>query len=1194
VAAGFFVSLALVTLMSGRPGPVLSSDVAPADVPSGCYDAGSHLSATVALDPASGPAGSSFDVVLGNLNKSYVLPPPAIAGYWQGVGEGAWLTEIGSGTIPLGQDQTTFAATVPADWSPGSHTVSVCWARYKSDCAEDCLVWYMRDVTFDVTESTPTPSPTPVPLPSSFAFPPLPIFFEVIEFDPGDLNITGMEVTQGIQNAGNTVSLVDDRWTTLRVFVRGSQPRANVKVRAHFLIGGVEQLSLDAYVAMAVANPDRESMANSANFTFKTFGAPNVQFYAEVDPENERVESNETNNRFPTSGYLGKNFYDREAPRFMFVRVNYDPPNCAGASGLPNANTAASGHSWAYRTMPVPNSFSSDNPWVTRTHTFSRDLCDAHDPGWPPPNGMRLLQELASIRAVNNVLAAIFNLFGSSDIIPVSHVYGWLPGNPISYNGLGQTPGRAAFGNTQANRLDRTFTHEVGHNFNRSHLANTKIGEVGFDIVDRVTIPSTRFDYMVPAKFTSQAWVRPATWEAIFDSLDPDTFSAASADYTASFASSAQADGTAIFVSGIIDPDGTGALSSTVELPPEAPLTPSDPEGTHRIAFLDEEDAVLSTVQFAPEFAILGDDEGVEAGAVITLIADMPDGTASMTLEEVASETVLDTLTLSPNAPTVEVQFPNGGEDLAGMETFSWEALDPDGDPLSFTVLYSADGGELWEALATDITDTSLEVDTNAIPGSTLGGTEGAVEGQPFRRSKIKVIATDGLNSASDTSNGNFGVPQKPPEVFIVTPEADAHIQLGDVVPLSATILDPDEFAPLPDSAYEWSSDRDGDLGEGAFLVTQLSAGRHTISLLVTDSGGQTGSDSVQVFVGIPTYLNVEPDAVDALPLADATAHLELPFGYDIEEVDTETLSLSIAGTTLAPVATAVGDVDDDGLADLELTFDAAAFGAALPAAPGMAETMLDGELEDGTPFRGTDVVGLPLCPSAPSFGDVAGHWAYDYICAISTVGITQGCSDDPSLYCPGDAVTRAQMAAFITRALGEDSNLPTYQGYFSDVPAGAWYTGYVERLSQLEITAGCSDDPLLYCPNDEVSRAQMAVFIVRALGEEGSIPPYQGYFPDVSPSHWAAGHIERLYELGITAGKGDGTYGPNDPVSRAQMAAFITRAWVETALTSAATPAAAGSSRHVDIDLAMAGGIGIALFGLMGTGRYARRRWLA
>jgi hypothetical protein len=182
-------------------------------------------------------------------------------------------------------------------------------------------------------------------------------------------------------------------------------------------------------------------------------------------------------------------------------------------------------------------------------------------------------------------------------------------------------------------------------------------------------------------------------------------------------------------------------------------------------------------------------------------------------------------------------------------------------------------------------------------------------------------------------------------------------------------------------------------------------------------------------------------------------------------------------------------------------------------------------------------------CPPNPFVDVCSDHWAHDQILDIFNAEITTGCATDPLSYCPDDSVTRVQMAAFLLRAMEHDDYLPPYQGYFNDIPAGQWFTGFVEHLFEHNITTGCSTSPPLYCPFSNVTREQMAVFIIRAL-EEDPVDSPSGVFPDVPPEHWAAGYIEQLAELEITTGKGDGTYGPNDAVTRAQMAAFIVRAW--------------------------------------------------
>ncbi|MDP8957799.1 MAG: PQQ-dependent sugar dehydrogenase [Actinomycetota bacterium] len=128
--------------------------------------------------------------------------------------------------------------------------------------------------------------------------------------------------------------------------------------------------------------------------------------------------------------------------------------------------------------------------------------------------------------------------------------------------------------------------------------------------------------------------------------------------------------------------------------------------------------------------------------------------------------------------------------------------------------------------------------------------------------------------------------------------------------------------------------------------------------------------------------------------------------------------------------------------------------------------------------------------PPGGTFADDDGNIHEGFIEAIAAEGITQGCATGTPRYCPERPVTRAEMAAFLVRALGEDGNLPPYRGYFADVPAGQWYTGYVERLYELEVTEGCATQPLRYCPGEPVKRDQMASFIGRAWQLQPMMPP--------------------------------------------------------------------------------------------------------
>jgi len=159
----------------------------------------------------------------------------------------------------------------------------------------------------------------------------------------------------------------------------------------------------------------------------------------------------------------------------------------------------------------------------------------------------------------------------------------------------------------------------------------------------------------------------------------------------------------------------------------------------------------------------------------------------------------------------------------------------------------------------------------------------------------------------------------------------------------------------------------------------------------------------------------------------------------------------------------------------------------------------------------------------------------------LAGVGITKGCNPPANtMFCPDDFVTRAQMAGFLVRAFHYQKAGPG--GFFADT-VGNTFEKDIDRLRVAGVTKGC-DPPAnsLYCPGDLVTRAQMAAFLVRAFGFEkaGS----GGFFSDTVGSIFEL-DIDRLRVAGVTKGcnpPANDLYCPGDYVTRGQMAAFIRR----------------------------------------------------
>jgi SpoIID/LytB domain protein len=168
-----------------------------------------------------------------------------------------------------------------------------------------------------------------------------------------------------------------------------------------------------------------------------------------------------------------------------------------------------------------------------------------------------------------------------------------------------------------------------------------------------------------------------------------------------------------------------------------------------------------------------------------------------------------------------------------------------------------------------------------------------------------------------------------------------------------------------------------------------------------------------------------------------------------------------------------------------------------------------------------------------PPFSDDDGSVHEYNIALLAKDGITGGCA--PERFCPGDPVTRGQMASFLAKAAGLliDESEPDR---FADI-ADSVHRAAINAVAREGITEGCADG--LYCPHDPVTRGQMASFLQRAFGLADAD---RDYFTDIADSvHRAA--VNAVAGAGVTAGCSVDRYCPHDPVTRGQMATFIARA---------------------------------------------------
>jgi hypothetical protein len=135
----------------------------------------------------------------------------------------------------------------------------------------------------------------------------------------------------------------------------------------------------------------------------------------------------------------------------------------------------------------------------------------------------------------------------------------------------------------------------------------------------------------------------------------------------------------------------------------------------------------------------------------------------------------------------------------------------------------------------------------------------------------------------------------------------------------------------------------------------------------------------------------------------------------------------------------------------------------------------------------------------------------------------------------------------------------------FADTPRDYWAKKWIEALYHNGVTTGCSSNPRQYCPEGEVTRGQMAIFLLLAKEPAGYAPPpcTAAPFNDVPASSPLCPWIKELAHRGVTSGCGGGNFCPDSIVTRDQMAVFLLSTLEGSGYTP---PACLTSSPFVDI----------------------------
>jgi len=316
----------------------------------------------------------------------------------------------------------------------------------------------------------------------------------------------------------------------------------------------------------------------------------------------------------------------------------------------------------------------------------------------------------------------------------------------------------------------------------------------------------------------------------------------------------ASQEGVAI-VSGTVFRNGSGQLNPVLRMSTGSPdVTESGP---YQVSLFDTQNQSVASVNFTVNFVTTGP-EGLMEAAEASFAVTLPWTSLARSVVLSRDGVELASLRASAREPMVGLLSPVGGEEWNGIQTVRWQAEDSDGDSLSFTILYSPDLGHQWDLLAMNLSGREWQWDTSESGGAKKAGL-------------IRIIATDGFNAGEAFSPAPFSVSFKPPRVWIDLPLPDACYPAGEDIVFRGWAFDP-KLGDLSDTAYSWSVDPGGVIGQGCLIRTHLAAGDYRVSLSVLSTNGFTVTNQVNIHVGtmILPDLNLEPASLKA-PVAPET-----------------------------------------------------------------------------------------------------------------------------------------------------------------------------------------------------------------------------------------------------------------------------------------------------------------------------------
>ncbi|HEY3269128.1 MAG TPA: hypothetical protein VGM37_19630 [Armatimonadota bacterium] len=684
--------------------------------------------------------------------------------------------------------------------------------------------------------------------------------------------VLGFEPTQSVQTMPNSVPLIADKRTVVRVYLSlegplTSLPGISGRMTANppgpdpsFQLGAaippfnVQSLNTVTVLPGTDLVAARRNINLSLNFEVPAswtevgkvhFGLTGIS----LDGCDTNIELVGGQNLNDLSLYSYNTFTPAPPVRVRIVSVPYQTTS-GGTVHSPRQKDLDFLQSWLRRAYPTPMVSASFLTLDTRTGTpgssFSADDINSQ------------LQDVRSMEVSSGSVDSHTHYYGMVDDAggfmrgKADGIPSWVASGPTGSGTFGWD-GDGSYG-------DWYGGHELGHTFGRFHArycgaeecfdfiwtfcpdgyvpypyaggflsSNVVYGNFGFDVGDpslslpmAVFRPDVAHDVMT---YCDNEWVSDFTYEGILDRLRAENPSGGARAKRVVVAD-------ALLVSAKMNLTQETAQLRPFWRLPNLDATERPAVSHYSIQLRGAADQTLATYLFAPKVdseAVAGEDFKASMSEVVPWVA----GTRRIVIMRDAIE--MASRTVTPNAPTVQMLSPNGGENLTGASAVvSWQGNDADGQPLTYALHYSRNNGHTWQVVDTGLTTTSATVNLDHLPGSS--------------NALFRIIATDGVNTTMDDSNAVFTVRSKPPTAGIIGPANNAAYTSADTVVFTGSATDVED-GDLTGSALQWTSSIQGALGSGASASASLLPGTHVITLTATDSDGGKGTASITLVV---------------------------------------------------------------------------------------------------------------------------------------------------------------------------------------------------------------------------------------------------------------------------------------------------------------------------------------------------------